>query len=120
MPEKNNADSTTYKAKYLGGHSTFPKAKTVHLVLTPKHIEIPEMLLTIPLNRVENSQLVKEEKFATSLITLPWKKNNKKFIMLTFVDENNFEENMILDVDKTEEANTAIGSAKTLATAGNR
>ena len=120
MLGKNDTASTTYKAKYLGGHSAFSKAKAVHLVLTPKHIEIPEMSLMIPLNRVENAQLVKEEKFATSLITLPWKKNNKKFIMLTFEDENNFEESMVFDVDKTEEANTAITSAKTLAITRNR
>jgi hypothetical protein len=121
MLGKNDTASTTYKAKYLGGHSAFPNAKAVHLVLTSKHIEIPEMSLMIPLNQVENAQLVKEEKFATSLITLPWKKKeNKKFIMLTFEDENNFEESMVFDVDKAEEAHTAIISAKTLATSGNR
>lgn len=119
MLGKNDTASTTYKAKYLGGHSAFHKPKAIHLVLTPKHIEIPEMSLMIPLNRVENAQLVKEEKLASSLIILPWKKN-KKFIMLTFEDENNFEESMVFDVDKTEEANTAITSAKTLAITRNR
>ena len=66
MPEKNDIASTTYKAKYLGGHSAFSNGKAVHFVLTSKHIEIPEMKLMIPYNRVENAQLVKEEKFATS------------------------------------------------------
>jgi len=112
MLGKNDAASTTYKAKYLGGHSGFQNAKAVHLVVTPEHIAIPEMKLTIPLNQIENAQLVKEEKFATSLITLPWTKKNKKFIMLTFLDENSYEENMVLDVDKAEEANTAIVSAQ--------
>ena len=40
--------------------------------------------------------------------------------MLTFEDENNFEENMIFDLDKAEEANTAIINAKALVTTGNR
>lgn len=116
---KNDTTPTTYEAKYLGAHSAFPKSKAVHLILTPEHIEIPEMSLIIPLNRVSIVQLVKEEKFATSLLTFPWKKN-KKFLMLTYEDENNFEENMVFDFDKTEEAKTAILSAKAVATAGNR
>jgi hypothetical protein len=119
MVGKNPTAPTTYEAKYLGAHSAFPKSKTVHLTLTPEHIEIPEMTLIIPLKRVSNVQLVKEEKFATSLLTFPWRKT-KKFLMLTYEDENNFEENMVLDVDKTEEAKTAILTAKALATAGNR
>ena len=120
MLKKDDSASATYKAKYIGGHSDFPKAKAVRLVVTPVQIEIPEMSLMIPFSRVENSQLVKEEKFATSLITLPWTKKNKKFIMLTFLDENNFEESMVFDVDKADEANIAIVSAKTLTMAKDR
>ena len=119
MVGKNHITPTTYKAKYLGAHSAFPKSKVVHLTLTPEHIEIPEMSLIVPLKRVSNVQLVKEEKFATSLLTFSWRKT-KKFLMLTYEDENNFEENMVFDVDKTEEAKTAILSARALATGGNR
>jgi hypothetical protein len=116
---KNDTTPTTFEAKYLGAHSAFPKSKAVHLILTPEHIEIPEMSLIIPLKRVSVVHLVKEEKFATSLLTFPWKKD-KKFMMLTYEDENNFEENMVFDVDKTEEVKTAILSAKAVAAAGNR
>ena len=119
MVGKNDTAPTTFEAKYLGAHSAFQKSKAVHLILTSEHLEIPEMSLVIPLKRISIVHLVKEEKFATSLLTFPWKKD-KKFMMLTYEDENNFEENMVFDVDKTEEVKTTILSAKAAAAAGNR
>ena len=118
MLGKNDLSPDKYKVKYLGGHSAFSRSQTVHLVLTPKYIGIPEMSLTIPLNRVEIVRLVKEEKLATSLLSLPWKKI-KKFLMITYEDEANFEENMVFDVDNNEEVKTATDQAKTRATIRN-
>jgi hypothetical protein len=112
MAEKDEVKSISHKAKYLGGHSLFPKAKAISLVLTKKSIEIPEMKLTIPFNRLENVQLVKEEKLASSLMIFPWMKI-KKFVMLTFEDKNNYEESLFLDIEKSEEAYTEINLAKT-------
>jgi len=111
MLGKDEVPSISYEAKYLGGHSLFPKSKAIHLVLTQKSIEIPEMKLKIPLSRLENVQLVKEEKNASSLILLPWMKT-KKFVMLTFEDENNYEESMFMDIEKSEEAYAEINRAK--------
>ena len=114
MSGENDTASTTYDAKYLGGHSGFPKSRAVHLKLTSEHIEIPELSLMIPLKRIFIVQLVKEEKLATRLLNLPWAKD-KKFMMLTYEDEANFEESMVFDVKKIEEAKNAILNAKKLA-----
>ena len=112
MLGKDEVPSIEYKAKYLGGHSLFPKSKIIHLVINQKSIEIPEMKLTIPFNRLENVQLVKEEKLASSLMIFPWMKI-KKFVMFTFEDKNNYEESMFFDIEKSEEAYTEISRAKT-------
>ena len=32
----------SYKAKYLGGHSAYPKEMDVNLALNPDYLEIPE------------------------------------------------------------------------------
>jgi hypothetical protein len=111
MFEKDEAKSASFKGKYLGGHSAFPKAKSISLVVSEKSLEIPEMSIMIPFNRLENAQLVKEEKLASSLILLPWRKI-KRFVMLTFIDENDYEESLFIDVEKAEEANDMIHRIK--------
>jgi len=111
MSGKDKTASATYKGKYLGGHSAFPKAKSINLIVYQKNLEIPEMSIMIPFSRLENVQLVKEEKLASSLIILPWRKT-KKFVMLTFIDENDYEENMFIDVEKAEEVNDKIHRVK--------
>ena len=112
MSEKDESTSTSFKAKYLGGHSLFPNPKDVHLEVSQKSIYVPEMKLKIPFDRLENAQLVKEEKKASSLVLVPWMKE-KKFLMLTFVDDKDYEESLFLDVENSEEAYTTIHSAKT-------
>ena len=97
----------------------FSKSKAVHLILTLEHIEIPEMSLMIPYKRVSVVQLVKEDKSATRLVTFPWTKD-RKFLMLTYEDEADFEESMVFDVDKAEEAKNAVLNAKMLVDAGER
>ena len=111
MSGKDEAAAVSFKGKYLGGHSAFSKAKIISLVVSKKNLEIPEMSIMIPFDRLENIQLVKEEKLASSLILLPWRKT-KKFVMLTFIDENDYEESMFIDLEKAEEANEMIHRVK--------
>jgi hypothetical protein len=108
--EGNEAVLLECKGKYLGGHSAFQNSKTIHFTLTSKCIQIPEMFLKIPLSDL-TAQLVREEKLASSLIILPWKKI-KKFLLVNFEDEERYEECLFLDFENVEEVDAAIHKAK--------
>jgi len=86
-----------YEAKYLYGHSAFPKAMKVRLILTPNHLEIPQMPLHIPYERISNVQST------TSGAVL-----KKDLMMLTYTDEIGIEQNMVFEVENIEEVQPAI------------
>jgi hypothetical protein len=110
MSEGNEEVILSCKGKYLGGHSAFQSSKFIHFTLTSKNIQIPEMSVKISLNAF-NSQLVKEEKLASSLIILPWQKV-KRFFLINYFDEEGFEECLFLDLENVEEVDAAVHQAK--------
>ena len=103
----------SYKAKYLGGHSAFPKQMDVHLNLLSDYIEIPEFPLRIPYVKIRNVQSLTQEKLSAmrlllvGLLAFAWKKK-KLYMLLTFEDEAGVEQNPVFDVDKIEEVQPAI------------
>ena len=112
-----------YKAKYLGGHAAFPKPMKVTLMLMPNYLEIPEMPLRIPYNRITNVQSMTKEQISVlrfllvGLLALAWKKK-KLFMVLSYRDEFNVEHNMVFDVKNIHEVQPAIYRRITAARGG--
>ena len=96
-----------WKAKYLSGHSSFPKSMNVHIIMMPDFLETPEFPLQIPYEMVHNVQSLSQEKIASlgllhgGLASLL--KRKKVYMVLTFDDDTAIEQNLVFDVEKIEE-----------------
>ena len=102
-----------YKAKYLGGHSAFPKSMDVHLNLMPENLVIPEFPLEISYGKIKNVQGMTQEKLtATRLFLLGLfafaLKKKKLYMVLTYEDEVGIEHNPVFDLKKIEEVQPVI------------
>lgn len=110
---KKTGPEYSYKGKYLGGHSAFPKEMKVHINLMPTHIAIPEFPTFIPYENLINVQSMTQEKLTAKRLLLvgifafAWKKK-KKFMVLSYKDEAGIEQNPVFDVKKIEEVQPAI------------
>ncbi|RLE37711.1 hypothetical protein DRJ17_05985 [Candidatus Woesearchaeota archaeon] len=102
-----------YKAKYLGGHSAFPKPMKCEIQLLPDHIFIPEMPLKIRYEQIENVQSMTKEKLTVmrllllNILAFALKKK-KLYMVLTYKDEFDVRHNMVFDVKNIEEVQPAI------------
>jgi len=110
-----------FDAKYLGGHSAYPKQKECKLHVYPTHVEIPEMMLKIPYEQIENVQTMTQEKLtATRLLLLGIfafaAKKKKEYLVITYRDVAGIVQNPVFDVKKLDEAQPAIYHAKLAAT----
>lgn len=106
-----------FNGKYLGGHGAFPKAMKCALHVYPSHIEIPEMMLKISYERIENVQTMTEKKLtATRLLMLGVLafvfKKKKQYLVITYKDEAGMIQNPVFDVKKLDEVQPAIYRAK--------
>jgi hypothetical protein len=93
----------TFRATYIGGHGAYPKPKAVKLLTYSDRLEVPELRLTIPYNKLQNVQSMTEEKlkasriFLVGLFAFAWKKR-KDYLVITFTDEIDVEQNPVFDV----------------------
>jgi len=96
-----------WKAKYLSGHSSYPKSMNVHIIMMPNYLEIPEFPLQIPYEMIHDVQSLSQEKI-TSLGLLHGGlasvlKRKKVYMVLTFDDDTAIEQNLVFDVEKIDE-----------------
>ncbi|MEM2127799.1 MAG: hypothetical protein QXH67_06225 [Candidatus Bathyarchaeia archaeon] len=102
-----------YKAKYLGGHSAFPKSMDVRLILLPDALEIPQFPEKIPYSKIKNVQGVTQEKLTAmrllflGVLAFALKKK-KLYMILTYEDAAGVEQNPVFDVEKIEEVQPTI------------
>jgi hypothetical protein len=94
-----------YKAKYLGGHSGYPKAMDVNLALNPDHLEIPEFPVMVPYHKITNVQSMSQDKLTAArlllvgLFAFAWKKK-QMFMVLTYEDELGLIQNPVFHIEK--------------------
>jgi hypothetical protein len=103
----------SYKAKYLGGHSAYPKNMDVNLILMPDYLEIPKFPVQIPYGKIKNVQGMTQEKLTAARVMLLGllafaAKKKKLFMVLTYEDEVGIEQSPVFDVDKIEEVQPVI------------
>jgi hypothetical protein len=93
-----------FKGKYIGGHSAYPKPRDVKMLTFPDHLEVPELGLTIPYNKLLNVQSMSEKKlkatrlFLVGIFAFAWKKR-QDYLVITFKDAIGVEQNPVFDVD---------------------
>lgn len=105
QPRSMSTVMKTVEAKYVKGHSVFPKKRKVTLRIMPELIEIPELGLNIPYDRIEKVESIKHRKMATmkmyslgsgvsmaiflafNSIVMYYYYFRKRYMMLTYVDE---------------------------------
>ena len=95
----------SYKAKYLGGHSGYPKEMEVNLALNPDYLEIPEFPTMIPYLNITNVSSMSQDKLTktrlllTGLFAFAWKKK-QMFMLLTYEDDLGITQNPVFHIAK--------------------
>lgn len=103
----------SYKAKYLGGHSAYPKDMDVRLILNPDNLEIPEFPVMVPYQKITNVQSMSQDKLTAKRLLLvgifafAWKKK-QMFMVLTYEDDLGITQNPVFKVDKLNEVQPTI------------
>ena len=70
----------SYKAKYMGGHSAYPKEMDVSLILNPESLDIPEFPTQIQYPSITSVQSVGKDKLSAmrllfvGILAFAWKK----------------------------------------------
>jgi hypothetical protein len=94
-----------YKAKYLGGHSAYPKEMDVNLALNPDYLEIPEFPAMVPYPKITNVQSMSQDKLTakrlllTGIFAFAWKKK-QMFMVLTYEDDLGLVQNPVFHIEK--------------------
>jgi len=95
----------SYKAKYMGGHSAYPKEMDVSLILKPETLDIPEFPATVAYPAITNVQSMGQDKLTAKRLLLvgifafAWKKK-EQFMVLTYKDELGMTQNPVFRVAK--------------------
>ena len=94
----------SYKAKYLGGHSAYPKEMDVNLALNPDYLGIPEFPAMDP-PKITNVQSMSQDKLTktrlllTGIFAFAWKKK-QMFMVLTYEDDLGIIQNPVFHIEK--------------------
>jgi len=102
--EKLVKPASTFRTEYIGGYGAFPEPKEAMMLTYPGYLEVPELGLTIPYNRLRNVQSMTKESLSAARMLLvgiyafAWKKN-KVYLVITFIDEAGVEQNPVFDVE---------------------
>jgi hypothetical protein len=103
----------SYKGKYLGGHSAYPKDMDINLMLNPDYLEIPEFPAMIPYDKITNVQSMSQDKLTktrlllTGVFAFAWKKK-QMFMVLTYEDDIGIVQNPVFSVNKINEVQPTI------------
>jgi hypothetical protein len=95
----------SYKAKYLGGHSAYPKEMDVNLALNPDYLGIPEFPAMVPYPKITNVQSMSQDKLTktrlllTGIFAFAWKKK-QMFMVLTYEDDLGIIQNPVFHIEK--------------------
>jgi hypothetical protein len=95
----------SYKAKYLGGHSAYPKEMDVNLALNPDYLGIPEFPAMVPYPKITNVQSMSQDKLTktrlllTGIFAFAWKKK-QMFMVLTYEDDLGIVQNPVFHIEK--------------------
>ena len=101
---KNKIDYS-YKAKYMGGHSAYPKPMDVSIIVNPEFLEIPEFPARIAYSAISSVQSVGKDKLSAmrllfvGILAFAWKKK-QTFMVLTYKDEIGMTQNPVFDIAK--------------------
>jgi hypothetical protein len=101
----------SYEAKYLGGYEKNPKPQDVHLIATPDKLEVPEIQLTIPYERLSGAQLVPQRIPLSAMIPFIGARRvaqAKTYMLLSYRDEKGSKQYVTFDVDLINEFNAAL------------
>jgi hypothetical protein len=102
---ESQAKPVQYEAKYLGGYGAYPEPKDVKILTYHDYLEVPELLLTLPYDQLQNVQSMTEEKlkasrmFLVGIYAFAWKKQ-EVYLVITFNDAIGIEQNPAFDVER--------------------